>query len=376
MEAKATQRAGVYTASVVPGKPDVHIKIAAGTAPAVSQQKSVQKEQGGSRFPGFTAGQQSHDAIVRFPGNKTSPIYISITEVLPESEIRKQQEEEERRQQEWDARHPVEVAVRHYQEAIQTVIRAQENVNQQRATLQNLQQTVEGLLLSDPSRYPISYQKKETAWIKSALRSYILTLGPFEIKNSIDLDKLLYKGAAVFDPIPQGVDPAQTSGDGYDVAQAIRRLTIAEYEALRTRIISRQQQISAAQTALNSALESLKQEEQKEKDAGNKVEEEKEKNKGKVPDLKIEEKVKRQMPDRDWTEQDLMDTVAKGGKGKTVDQRKPKNTDDGLGRNDPATVYGEPGKYVVVNDRTGEVTQISDKTDVNWVDDSRIQWED
>lgn len=90
VEAKATQRAGVYTASVVPGKPDVHIKIAAGTAPAVSQQKSVQKEQGGSRFPGFTAGQQSHDAIVRFPGNKISPIYISITEVLPESEIRKQ----------------------------------------------------------------------------------------------------------------------------------------------------------------------------------------------------------------------------------------------------------------------------------------------
>ncbi|MCV7956258.1 colicin E5-related ribonuclease, partial [Escherichia coli] len=43
-------------------------------------------------------------------------------------------------------------------------------------------------------------------------------------------------------------------------------------------------------------------------------------------------------------------------------------------RNDPATVYGSPGKYVVVNDRTGEVTQISDKTDPGWVDDSRIQW--
>ncbi len=33
-------------------------------------------------------------------------------------------------------------------------------------------------------------------------------------------------------------------------------------------------------------------------------------------------------------------------------------------RDDSATVYGEPGNYVVVNDRTNEVTQISDKNDL------------
>ncbi|HCQ9178616.1 TPA: hypothetical protein SG288_000160 [Proteus mirabilis] len=81
------------------------------------------------------------------------------------------------------------------------------------------------------------------------------------------------------------------------------------------------------------------------------------------------------MGGRGWSEKDIQDVIAKGAKGKSVDQRRPKNTDDGLGRNDPATVYGEPGKYVVVNDRTGEVAQVSNKNDPRWIDDSRIQWE-
>ena len=66
--------------------------------------------------------------------------------------------------------------------------------------------------------------------------------------------------------------------------------------------------------------------------------------------------------------------LSNGATGTSFDKRSPKKTPpDYLGRNDPATVYGSPGKYVVVNDRTGEVTQISDKTDPGWVDDSRIQ---
>lgn len=34
-------------------------------------------------------------------------------------------------------------------------------------------------------------------------------------------------------------------------------------------------------------------------------------------------------------------------------------------------MYGQPDKYVVVNDRTGEVTQVSDKADPDWIDDSK-----
>lgn len=92
-------------------------------------------------------------------------------------------------------------------------------------------------------------------------------------------------------------------------------------------------------------------------------------------EIKIENKVKGQMGVRGWTEQDIKDTVAKGPTGKSVDKRKPQNTDDKQGRNDTATVYGKPGEYVVVNDRTGEVVQVSDKKIKGWVDDSRIQWE-
>lgn len=93
-------------------------------------------------------------------------------------------------------------------------------------------------------------------------------------------------------------------------------------------------------------------------------------------EIKIDGKIKDQIRGRGWTEQDIKDAVAKGASGKSVDKRSPKKTPpDYLGRNDPATVYGEPGEYVVVNDRTGEVVQVSDKKDPNWADDSRIQWE-
>ncbi|MDU3926875.1 MAG: colicin E5-related ribonuclease [Enterobacter asburiae] len=97
--------------------------------------------------------------------------------------------------------------------------------------------------------------------------------------------------------------------------------------------------------------------------------------KGKSPKLKIDEKIKDQMEERGWTEKDIKDTVAKGVTGKSIDKRSPKKTPpDYLGRNDTASVYGEPGKYVVVNDRTGEVVQVSGKNKPGWIDDSRIEW--
>ncbi|NWE25881.1 hypothetical protein HX877_09740 [Pseudomonas gingeri] len=81
------------------------------------------------------------------------------------------------------------------------------------------------------------------------------------------------------------------------------------------------------------------------------------------------------MLSRGWTEQEIKDVVSKGEAGKTVDKRRATKTIDGLSRDDTATVYGvPPNNYVVVNDRTGEVTQISDKNDSSWVVDSRISW--
>lgn len=46
----------------------------------------------------------------------------------------------------------------------------------------------------------------------------------------------------------------------------------------------------------------------------------------------------------------------------------------GVPRNDSASVYGSKTGYVVVNDRTGEVVQVSGKNDPGWIPDSRITW--
>jgi hypothetical protein len=82
--------------------------------------------------------------------------------------------------------------------------------------------------------------------------------------------------------------------------------------------------------------------------------------------LIIDEKIRGQIEKRGWDEQGLRDIYATEPSGQTIDNTK--------GRDDPATVYGEPGKYMVVNDRTREVIQISDKNDPHWEDDSRIHW--
>jgi filamentous hemagglutinin len=43
------------------------------------------------------------------------------------------------------------------------------------------------------------------------------------------------------------------------------------------------------------------------------------------------------------------------------------NPETGLRNNDPATAYiNSDGSYVVRNDRTGDIVQVSDRTDPNW----------
>lgn len=82
------------------------------------------------------------------------------------------------------------------------------------------------------------------------------------------------------------------------------------------------------------------------------------------------------MAERGWTKQDIEDAISRGRTGTSVDQRSPGKTPDGIARNDPASVYGERGNYAVVNDRTGEVTQVSNRNAAGWIDDSRINWND
>lgn len=92
-------------------------------------------------------------------------------------------------------------------------------------------------------------------------------------------------------------------------------------------------------------------------------------------EVTVDEKIKKQLGERGWSEQDLKDAVNGPPAGTTTDNRSPSKTADGQGRNDPATVYGSKEGYVVVNDRTREVVQVSDKNPGSgWVPDSRIKW--
>ncbi len=90
----------------------------------------------------------------------------------------------------------------------------------------------------------------------------------------------------------------------------------------------------------------------------------------------IDTKIADQLGERGWTESDIQAAIKNGATGTSVDKRSATKSPDGVARNDPATVYGTPNGYVVVNDRTGEVVQVSNKRDPGWIADGRISWKD
>nr|WP_157636264.1 colicin E5-related ribonuclease [Burkholderia ubonensis] len=92
--------------------------------------------------------------------------------------------------------------------------------------------------------------------------------------------------------------------------------------------------------------------------------------------LVIDTKIADQLGERGWTESDIQAAIKNGATGTSIDKRSATKSPDGVARNDPATVYGTPNGYVVVNDRTGEVVQVSNKRDPGWIADGRISWKD
>ena len=83
--------------------------------------------------------------------------------------------------------------------------------------------------------------------------------------------------------------------------------------------------------------------------------------------IHIDRKIAAQLAARGWTEHEIRDVVDRGPVVRSIDHTG--------GRSDPASVYGSKrGGYVVINDRTWRVVQISDRTDPGWLPDSRIEW--
>ncbi|MFI8021563.1 DUF637 domain-containing protein [Serratia marcescens] len=129
---------------------------------------------------------------------------------------------------------------------------AEQNVNQRQGALNNVKSSPEGLLLDDPARHPLS-EKLAGVMTVAGNTSFHYDWGNIEVNNRADLEKLINGGGKAFDPFPDGVDPAETSGDGYEIALALQKKQIEAYENLRQRIINKNNEITAAQQALSSA---------------------------------------------------------------------------------------------------------------------------
>jgi hypothetical protein len=86
-----------------------------------------------------------------------------------------------------------------------------------------------------------------------------------------------------------------------------------------------------------------------------------------MPKLNIGTKIKKQMGKRGWREEMLELVYLNPDKTeKTKDRRY--NT-DGTRKDEPATVYyRSDGAYIVCNDITGDVVQVSDINDLNWIE--------
>ncbi|MBN1281833.1 MAG: hypothetical protein JW985_02585 [Alphaproteobacteria bacterium] len=83
-------------------------------------------------------------------------------------------------------------------------------------------------------------------------------------------------------------------------------------------------------------------------------------------EIKYEQKIKDQMPKRGWNEADIENTIKNPVKKySAVDDRN--NPLTGIKNNDPATLYqAKDGSYVIRNNKTGDVVQVSDKSNPHW----------
>lgn len=84
------------------------------------------------------------------------------------------------------------------------------------------------------------------------------------------------------------------------------------------------------------------------------------------PGTSIGSHVAPQLGKRGWTERLIDSTIARPAR--TVATRDTRHIRGGGRMDDPATAYySQRGGYVVRNDRTGDIVQVSDRTDPNWI---------
>ena len=246
VDAKPTKRAGVYTAAVVPGKPDLHVKVETGKPAALSQHKGITLEKGSLHPAGFTAGGGTHDAVIRFPKESgQQPVYVSVTEVLTPAQLKQRQDEEKRRQQEWDAVHPVEVAEREY-------LRKKAELDAEDKNIAALN----GRIAATGKAIPGAQAAIKTA--ESNLKQAEAFLDEFTRNNPPH-----EYGSGWSEQVNHSKDEVKNSKHALSAAQ--------------TSLKSLNESLKKDKAALVTAVESRKQKEKKAKDAENKLNEEKNK---------------------------------------------------------------------------------------------------
>jgi filamentous hemagglutinin len=84
-----------------------------------------------------------------------------------------------------------------------------------------------------------------------------------------------------------------------------------------------------------------------------------------LPTYQIGAKIRKQMATRGWTLTDIEEALSRPAR--TVRTRDRRYLPDGARMDDPGTVYfRQDGHYVVRNDRTGDIVQISNRHDPAW----------
>lgn len=88
---------------------------------------------------------------------------------------------------------------------------------------------------------------------------------------------------------------------------------------------------------------------------------------GKGIKIKISEKIKKQMQKRGWTQDSIEEAINNPSTTKSATDRR--HLPSGSRNNESATqYYTKDGHYVVRNDKTGDIVQVSNRNDPNWRD--------
>lgn len=255
VDAKPTKRPGIFSVSV-PGLPDLNVSVKKGTPVAKTSPKGLSAEKGDSRPAGFTAGGNSHEAVIRFPketGQK--PVYVSVTDVLTPAQVKQRQEEEKRRQQAWDAAHPEEGLKREYD-------KAKAELDAEDRNIKSLRDKIDGASRS------LNEENQKTAPRQAEL-------------NKLH-DEFVQAGERAKKLEGLANDPLR-SRPFFDARANLVRVK-KEMEAKQAEINSSEERkgrltsdINGFNASLNNTMESRKQKEKKSKDAENKLNEEKNK---------------------------------------------------------------------------------------------------